>query len=131
MAARWPRVATNENNTEGAVHRFSDMRDCRYEYIYGKYDKNVDLQSLYQIHNESNSPFRGVDRIKLIQKILETEKSVNGAGFNLKEFAVKQVGARAIFFTPTIRAPICFFFICFFAGMRTFRFAHAVADFIR
>ena len=44
-----------------------------YEYIYGEYRSNPELQSLYQKYPRTSSMFRSVDRVKLIMSILKCD----------------------------------------------------------
>ena len=50
-----------------------------YEYIYGEYRSNPELQSLYQKYPRTSSMFRSVDRVKLIMSILKCDPNENGA----------------------------------------------------
>ena len=49
-----------------------------YEYIYGEYRSNPELQSLYQKYPRTSSMFRSVDRVKLIMSILKCDPNENG-----------------------------------------------------
>lgn len=60
-----------------------------YEYIYGTYDKRSDLQSAYVKYATSNSIFRGVDRLKLIMGIMETDIKQDGCSLVATELVEK------------------------------------------
>jgi hypothetical protein len=66
-----------------------------FQYIYGAYTMNPDLQSVfkhYSIGDGYKSVLSGVDRIKLIQGILEAKLQDNGCGINLGELVNKGGG---------------------------------------
>ena len=60
-----------------------------YEFIYGKYDKRENLQDLYEEYPTSNSIFRGVDRLKLIQRVMEADVKDDGCSFKLRDLIAK------------------------------------------
>jgi anoctamin-10/anoctamin-7 len=49
-----------------------------YEYIYCPYKSDQRLQVLYKTYGKIKSPFRSVDRLKLIKSILINSKSMHG-----------------------------------------------------
>eukprot|EP01035_Chromulina_nebulosa_P019508 gene19508-25404_t len=65
-----------------------------YHYIYGAYDNNPDLQSLYKnysITDTIKSIFKPIDRIKLIISIINAKPSDGGAGLPLNDMVLKEV----------------------------------------
>ncbi|KAJ8601154.1 hypothetical protein CTAYLR_008490 [Chrysophaeum taylorii] len=62
------------------------------DYIYGKYEKESnrpDLKGAYKVYYPANSIFRGVDRLKLIQSIMEADTKNYGANINLNKVLAK------------------------------------------
>eukprot|EP00607_Mallomonas_marina_P000509 CAMPEP_0182439720 /NCGR_PEP_ID=MMETSP1167-20130531/86605_1 /TAXON_ID=2988 /ORGANISM="Mallomonas Sp, Strain CCMP3275" /LENGTH=796 /DNA_ID=CAMNT_0024633477 /DNA_START=52 /DNA_END=2440 /DNA_ORIENTATION=+ len=59
------------------------------DYIFGKYDINPEVQSLYRTYRGGHI-FRGVDRIKLILSIMEAKANEDGCGLNLVELNREQ-----------------------------------------
>jgi len=62
-----------------------------YEYIYGEYRSNPELQSLYQKYPRTSSMFRSVDRVKLIMSILKCDPNENGAGLVLEKLLKAEI----------------------------------------
>ena len=62
-----------------------------YEYIYGEYRSNPELQSLYQKYPRTSSMFRSVDRVKLIMRILKCDPNENGAGLVLEKLLKAEI----------------------------------------
>ena len=60
-------------------------------FIYGKFDKRPDLQhpSVYVTYPASNSIFRSVDRLKLIEGIMEADPKKRGCNLQLKELLAR------------------------------------------
>lgn len=64
-----------------------------FQFIYGRYTQDPEYQALYKtftLKNEVKQVFKGSDRIKLIQSIIEANMGVNppGCGLNLKDLLV-------------------------------------------
>jgi hypothetical protein len=88
MRVRAPRERT------GAVSRRYRSTQCPYayyEYIYGEYRSNPELQSLYQKYPRTSSMFRSVDRVKLIMSILKCDPNENGAGLVLEKLLKAEI----------------------------------------
>ena len=66
-----------------------DFQQCKfkyYEYHYGPYDDEYAMdgpKGMYKRDLKSNSPFRGVDRLKLLLSIFETPLNDKGCGLDI------------------------------------------------
>ena len=60
-------------------------------FIYGKFDKRPDLQhpSVYVTYPASNSIFRSVDRLKVIEGIMEADPKKRGCNLQLRELLAR------------------------------------------
>lgn len=61
------------------------------EHMYGEYVDRDDYAALYKMRPRSESPFRGVDRVKLIMSLLTFPTRDGGAGLPLDKLVAKQV----------------------------------------
>lgn len=72
-----------------------DLQQCPYKYYqyhYGKYDDDYAFdgpRGMYQRDLRSGSPFRGVDRLKLLVDIFETDVSEKGCGLDIGKLLAK------------------------------------------
>ena len=56
-----------------------------YKDIFGEYSTDDDMQALYHQHWRTSSPFRGVDRLKLIISIIECRESEGGCQYEYEK----------------------------------------------
>ncbi|KDO33292.1 hypothetical protein SPRG_02101 [Saprolegnia parasitica CBS 223.65] len=61
-----------------------------YQNIFGKYDMDERLQKVYKRYGPKRIPFRGVDRIKLIQSIIDASTTDGGCGLNTQQLVLDQ-----------------------------------------
>ena len=81
-----------EREQDNAIVDTEGQSDYPYQrFIYGKFDKRPDLQhpSVYVTYPASNSIFRSVDRLKLIEGIMEADPKKRGCNLQLKELLAR------------------------------------------
>ena len=66
-----------------------------YEHCYGPFVDEETMEKLYARHVRSESPFRGVDRIKLIMSMLAAPARDGGAGLPLDKLVRRRAAAAA------------------------------------
>lgn len=56
-----------------------------YDCIFSKYDMDPRLQHLFKKYGRKRIPFRGVDRLKLIQSIVKSRLALGGSGLDIHQ----------------------------------------------